>query len=84
MDTITVDFGALLGILQSLSKKNPRYVTLPLLEPDEPDDEGALHISAHIVTGEPHSIEDMLDAVPSSEFDSDEFTFGGDTFSTNI
>lgn len=86
MDTITVNFSELLDLLKSLSKKNPRYVTFTLLEPDpsDPDDAGALSISAHVVTGDPHSIEDSIDAVPSSEFDSTEFFFGSGTFSTNI
>lgn len=86
MDTITINFGDLLGLLKSLAKNNPRYVTLSILEPDpdDPDDTGALNISAHVVTGDPHSIEDSLDAVPSSEFDSSEFFFGNGTFSTNI
>lgn len=86
MDTITINFGDLLGLLKSLAKNNPRYVTLSILEPDpdDPDDAGALNISAHVVTGEPHSVEDILDAVPASEFDVDEFMFGNDTFSTNI
>lgn len=84
MDTITIDFGDLLGMLKSMSKKNPRYITLSLLEPDssDPDDVGGLCLSAHVVTGEPYSFEDMLDAVSPDEFDSSKFMAG--THATNI